>query len=157
MSRFTVYMAGAITGLTYDGAQSWRDFAKVRLGSSGIKALSPLRSKEYLRGIPALTADCKEYGSLNVMSTPKGLTTRDRWDAMRCDVLLVNFLGCEKVSIGTCMEIAWADATRTPIVCAMEAEGNVHEHAMVNECVGLRVTTLEEAIAVIIAMADAGS
>jgi hypothetical protein len=35
--------------------------------------------------------------------------TRDRFDATRCDVLLVNLLGAERVSIGTMMEVAWAD------------------------------------------------
>jgi hypothetical protein len=50
------------------------------------------------------------------MSKPKGLTTRDRWDAMRCDVLLVNLLGATKVSIGTVLEFGWADAMDIPIV-----------------------------------------
>jgi hypothetical protein len=74
--------------------------------------------------------------------------TRDRFDATRCDVLLVNLLGAERVSIGTVMEIAWADLRRTPIVAVME-EGNVHEHGMVNEAIGFRVTTLDEALNII--------
>lgn len=151
---FTCYMAGPITGLTYDGAQSWRDFAKQWLKAGGVHGLSPLRAKDFLRGIPALTADCKDYGKINVMSSPRGITTRDRWDATRCDVLLVNLIGADRVSIGTVMEIAWADANRIPIVLAMEPEGNVHEHAMIVECIGFRVPTLEEAIQIVVAMAD---
>lgn len=157
MRPFTVYMAGAITGLTYDGAEDWRSHAKAELGKVGIHGLSPLRAKEYLRGIPALTADCAGYGDLNCMSAPRGIMTRDRYDAMRCDVLLVNLLGATRVSIGTVMEIAWADARRTPIVLAMEPSGNVHEHAMIAEAIGFRVSTLDEALHVVKAIADAES
>jgi hypothetical protein len=80
--------------------------------------------------------------------------TRDRFDATRCDVLLVNLLGAKTVSIGTVMEIAWADNVRTPIVVAMEAKGNLHEHAMITEAIGFRVPTLEEAIDVVKAIID---
>lgn len=149
-----VYLAGAITGLTYDGAEDWRAYAKSELAASGIKAVSPLRGKDYLRGIAALTADCAGYGDLNCMSSPRGIMTRDRFDATRCDVLLVNLLGAERVSIGTVMEIAWADAVRTPIVVAMEPKGNVHEHAMIAEAIGFRVSTLTEALHVVKAIAD---
>jgi nucleoside 2-deoxyribosyltransferase len=149
-----VYLAGPISGLTYDGAEDWRALAKDELANAGIKAVSPLRGKEYLRGIPALTADCAGYGELNCMSSPRGIMTRDRFDAMRCDILLVNLIGAERVSIGTVMEIAWADAKRTPIVVAMEATGNVHEHAMISEAIGFRVTSLMEALHVVKAIAD---
>lgn len=157
MSRpFTVYLAGPITGLTFDGAEDWRTSTKAELGKVGIHGLSPLRAKEYLRDIKGeLTADCKGYGDLNVLSSPRGIMTRDRFDATRCDVLLVNFLGATRVSIGTCMELAWADLKRTPIVVAMESQGNVHDHAMVTEAIGFRVPTLEEAIQTIKAIADA--
>jgi hypothetical protein len=47
------------------------------------------------------------------------------------------------------MEIAWADANRTPIVCAIEAAGNCHEHMMIREAIGWRVPSLEEALNVV--------
>lgn len=151
---FVVYGAGPITGLDYDGAQSWRDSAKAELEKYDIKLLSPLRAKEYLRGIPALTADCKGYGELNCMSSARGIMTRDHYDATRADALLVNLLGATRVSIGTVMEIAWAWDNGVPVVVAMEDEGNPHEHAMITEAIGFRVNTLEEAVRVIIAIAD---
>jgi len=146
MRKFQVYLAGPITGLTYDGAEDWRGHVRRELERVGVTGLSPLRAKEFLRGIPALTADCKEYGKLNCMSSPRGITTRDRRDATTCDVLFVNLLGAKIVSIGTVMEIAWADAYRIPIVVAMEETGNPHEHAMIAESIGFRVATLDEAI-----------
>ncbi len=143
-----VYLAGPITGLTYGECSDWREFAVMSLGMAGIKGLSPMRAKEYLQQINGpLSGTCEEYEHLGVMSTPRGIMTRDRFDATRCDVLLVNLLGAKQVSIGTVMEIAWADSVRTPIVCAIEPEReNIHSHAMIFEAIGMRVPTLEEAL-----------
>lgn len=152
--RFRVYLAGPISGLNYDSANDWRDLAQDALARFGIKAFSPLRAKQYLRSVGALTADCAGYGDLHCLSAPRGIMTRDRFDATRADALLVNLLGAERVSIGTVMEIAWADLARIPIVMAIEPKGNVHEHAMIGEAVGFRVASFEEAIHVVAAIAD---
>lgn len=148
----TVYLAGPISGLNYDGATEWREGAIADLAAAGIKGLSPMRAKEYLRdqydASGGFSATCEEYGHLSCLSGPRGIMTRDRFDATRCDVILVNLLGAERVSLGTVMEVAWADLKRIPIVCVMEA-GNVHEHAMLNEAIGFRCATLEEALHVI--------
>ncbi|WP_315729777.1 nucleoside 2-deoxyribosyltransferase [Bradyrhizobium sp. SZCCHNRI2010] len=142
-----VYLAGPISGLNYEGATDWREYAKAYLKEFGIKALSPLREQHHLKSVGVFTDTAKETARFkSPMSMPKGLTTRDRWDAMRSDVLLVNLLGAQKVSIGTVLEFAWANAAGRPIVCAIEEMGNVHEHAMLNEITGFRVPTLEEAL-----------
>lgn len=149
----TVYLAGPITGLDYAGCTDWRIQATAELAAAGIKGLSPMRWKEYLRAegiLPALR-NAKEdyaYAKYGVMATSRGIMTRDRFDCTRCDVVLVHLGGAAKVSVGTVMEIAWADLKRTPIVAVME-EGNVHEHGMINEAIGFRVDTLEEALNVI--------
>lgn len=149
----TVYLAGPISGLDYDDANGWRDQVGKSLAEDGISALSPLRSKVYLRELgPIKDSYNNELTGDDVivnMSTSRGITTRDRFDCMNCDVLLVNLLGTKKVSIGTVMEIAWADANRTPIVLIMEENDNLHDHAMINECVGYRVTTILQAIHVV--------
>lgn len=144
-----VYLAGPITGLDFKGCTDWRVQAKAELANAQINAVSPLRGKDFLKAFGKLSGTCEGYGDVSPLSSPRGIMTRDRFDAMRCDVLLVNLLGAERVSVGTVMEIAWADAKRTPIVCAIEPEGNVHEHAMIREALGFRVQTLDEAIAVV--------
>jgi nucleoside 2-deoxyribosyltransferase len=155
MKSFQVYLAGPITGLTYDGAEDWRAYAKAELAKYDIRGLSPLRAKDYLRQVNGpISGTGEEYAHLGVLSLPRGVMTRDRYDATRCDVLLVNLLGAERVSIGTVMEIAWADAKRIPIVVAMEAKGNPHEHMMVAEAIGFRVTALEEALHIVKAIID---
>lgn len=147
--RPVVYMAGPISGLTFGECTDWRIHAKAELANAQINAVSPLRGKDFLAQFGKLSSTCESYGEVSPLSSARGIMTRDRFDATRCDVLLVNLLGAERVSIGTCLEIAWADLQRTPIVCAMEPSGNVHEHAMLSEAIGFRVATLDEAIAVV--------
>lgn len=146
MKPHKVYLAGPITGLDFDGAADWRNEAIAKL--KPIAGMSPMRGKEFLKPIGVLSGTAEEYGHLNVMASPRGIMTRDRYDCTTCDVLLVNFKDAKRVSIGTVMEVAWADANRIPIVCIME-KGNVHEHAMIAEAIGYRVDTLEEAVRVI--------
>jgi nucleoside 2-deoxyribosyltransferase len=144
-----IYLAGPITGLDYAGATDWRIRAKKELEAVGLRTFSPMRGKEYLAHVTEFTADGDAYKELGVLSSNRGIITRDRFDATRCDVLLANLHGARKVSIGTVMEIAWADAHRIPIVCVMEPSGNPHEHGMITEVIGYRVETLDAALHVI--------
>ena len=138
----TVYLAGPITGLNYKGAVDWRQHAITDLKKAGIKGLSPMRGKDYLLDAGTLTATGYDD---KVLSSAKGITTRDRFDCQRCDVMLLNLLGATRVSIGSMIEIGWADSVGTPIVLAIE-EGNPHIHAMVNHICGFVVPSLEEAL-----------
>lgn len=138
-----VYLAGPITGLTYEQAVGWREEFQRLVGPS-IKCLSPMRHKEYLLG----ETDLKDGYDQHLMSTVRAITTRDRFDCTRCDMLVVNVLGATRPSLGTTMEIAWADLCRTPIVMIMEP-GNVHDHGMIRESVGWIVQTPEEAAFVV--------
>lgn len=145
----SVYLAGPITGLSFGGCTEWREGVRAELLKSHIFGFSPMRSKEYLSGFTEISGTGEEYAHLSVMSTSRGIITRDRYDSQHCDLVLVNLLGATKVSIGTMIELGWADSVRAPIVCAIEAKGNVHEHMMVSELIGFRVTTLEEAVDVV--------
>jgi nucleoside 2-deoxyribosyltransferase len=144
----TVYLAGPISGLNYAGATEWREAAIADLAAVGIRGLSPMRHKEILSGETDLDKNPERYAALDVMCSNRGITTRDRFDATRCDVIFVNLLNAAKVSIGTVLEIAWADAARIPIVAVMEP-GNVHEHGMISELVGFVVPTVEEGLRVV--------
>jgi nucleoside 2-deoxyribosyltransferase len=141
---YKVYLAGPITGLSYEGCTSWRDWAFKELYNAGHDGLDPMRAKGYLA-----REDCIGSDYDTVLSCSRGIMTRDHWDCTRCDVLLVNLIGATNVSIGTVMEIAWAFECRIPIVLCIEKEGNVHDHAMIREAVGFRVETLEEGLNVV--------
>lgn len=144
----TVYLAGPITGCSYDECTDWRSFAIKKLRQYDIRGLDPMRAKSYL-------SDQKVLGNVydtDPLCSSRGIMTRDHWDCTRCDVILVNLLGARIPSIGTIMEIAWAWDNNIPVVVAMEKEGNIHDHAMVNEATGFRVSSLQEAIETVIAI-----
>jgi len=138
----TIYLSGPITGLSYEGCTDWRQFVAKRLAHD-VVGISPLRGKEYLKTITSMPHTFEG----NIMSSGRGIMTRDRYDTMTTDALFANLLGTKTVSIGTCMEIAWADLLRKPVILVMEAEGNLHDHPMIREAAGYRVETLSEGIA----------
>lgn len=149
MNEMKVYLAGPIAGLSYNGATAWRDQAKRELNAAGIQAFSPMRAKQYLKDVASFSVDGDVYKTLSILSCNRGITTRDRYDCTTADVVLVNVLGAERISIGTVLEVAWADAARIPIVLVMEPEGNVHHHGMILECTGFHCHTLDEALSVV--------
>lgn len=148
MSKPRVYLAGPISGLTYDGATSWREEAADELSWAGILALSPMRGKEYLQGIGKIGGTPEESYMENVISTPPAIVGRDRNDTQKSDLVLMYLLGAEKVSIGTMIEAGWADAARVPLVIVME-KGNIHWHCMLNQIASYIVPTLNDGIDVV--------
>jgi len=145
MSKGKVYLAGVISGFNYAEANDWREDAKKELEKWDIVAASPMRWKDHLGREDKL--DVMGYAS-DVMSNTRGITTRDRWDVKTADVVIANLLNTKIASIGTCLEMAWADLQRTPIIAIMEPEGNPHEHAMLSEIISYRVETVEQALEV---------
>lgn len=140
-----VYLAGPISGLSYEDATQWRLDVAEKLHRYWIKCLSPLYGKHYLKDVEKI-ADTYENIAL---SSAKGITSRDRFFCQQADVLFVNLLGAEKVSIGTVMEIAWADSYGKPIVLVIEESGNVHDHGMIREVSAFRVSTIDAGIQIV--------
>jgi len=139
------YLAGPITGLTYEGAVDWRDHVAALLNSDKVETLSPMRGKSYLLNERSLKA---EGYSNQVMSTAKGINRRDFFDCNRADCVFVNLLGAKKVSIGTVMEIAWAYAAGIPVIAIMEPD-NIHQHAMIEDCVSWKVESIPHAVEIV--------
>jgi nucleoside 2-deoxyribosyltransferase len=138
-----IYLAGPISGLTFEGAQDWRTYFTNTIDQQ-IACFSPLRGKDYLKMRGPLEGSYDEFP----LSTDRGITTRDRADCMGADLVVFNMLGATRVSIGTMLEFGWADAARVPSVLIMEKEGNIHDYPMVREIAGFRVDNLEDAIAI---------
>lgn len=147
----SVYLAGPIADLTYDTATAWRRAAASAFKENGIEALDPMRAKEYLRKVGRMLPGAQTYpAELGILSTPCGISARDSFDVKRCDVMLVNFIGADRISIGTVLEIGMAhgyDATK-PIVVAMDPD-NVHNHPMLNTYSQFILPSLEDAIDVV--------
>lgn len=140
-----VYLAGGIAGYTYNTANDWRYRALCLLSNHDIEALNPMRAKEALIGA-RISHDFNEYSHNGQFFTARGITTRDRSDVMRCDAILVNLLSVESISIGTMIELGWADAWRKPIV-AIIADGSKYDtHPMVHGVIGYKAKDLDEAV-----------
>jgi nucleoside 2-deoxyribosyltransferase len=142
--HFKVYLAGPISGLTYDEGQDWRQ-EFTQLMPEQIQCYSPLRAKDYLREHGIL----EQSYSMHTLSSDRGINTRDHFDCSTSDLIIANLLGATRISIGTVMEIAWAFAYRKPLVVIMEPEGNVHDHPMTREAFGFRVSSLDEAAIIV--------
>lgn len=141
------YLAGPITGLSYERATGWRRTAEqVLWEEGGIVGLSPMRGKDYLLGSQILN---QTYSV--PMLTQKAIVGRDRWDIMGCDGVLFNLLDADCASIGTMIEYGWADTFRKLIVTVMN-DGNVHDHAFVRELSHFLVPTLDEALDIILSI-----
>lgn len=148
----TVYLYGPITGLNYAGAQDWRTWMREQLAPRGIDAVSPLRFKDYLANLESISGHGREYADMGVLSTPPAVIARDKFDVLRADMLVGNFLGADRVSIGSMFEQAWAHQKHTPIAVACEKHGNPHDHMFFNETVGFRVESLEALCDVVLAV-----
>lgn len=149
MIEHKVYLAGPITGLTFGECTEWREYVKPRLAvaqglETGIVGWSPMRAKDYLLEAGKLSGRAEAY-DMYVLSTAKGITYRDSWDVATCDLVLVNLLGAEAVSIGTVLEIGMAWTQRKPTIVVME-EGNVHHHAMLDTMAGWITDDLDYAV-----------
>lgn len=140
MKEQLVYLAGPITGLSYKDCLSWREHV-ARKFPPNIICLNPLRGKKYLVGETNIGGNY----DFHPLSTPQGIDCRDRNDVTRSDLVFVNFLGATDVSIGTVMEVAWADILRKPTIIVME-EDNIHYHKMIRGAAGFVVSDIDQAI-----------
>src|SRR6476469_8136640 len=96
-----IYMAGPITGLTYQEATGWRKQVREALPDDW-KILDPMRGKSHLRGMGALAAN---------FDSGMDAVSRDLQDIRDADVVLAHFAAsptATSVSLGTSCEIGYA-------------------------------------------------
>ena len=139
-----VYLAGAITGESFKGATDWREYARKNF-EPGILGVSPLRRTESYLGNET---EIKLSYEGTPLSGSRAIMTGDYFDVQRCHVLLANLKDAKRISVGTVMEIAWAKAFQKPLILVAE-EGNLHEHPMIHEATGYRVSELDEGIHIV--------
>jgi nucleoside 2-deoxyribosyltransferase len=137
----SVYLAGPVTGWGYDDIVGWRDVVKELLEPE-IVAYSPFRGKHYLSDEKSVNHSYEEYP----LSSQRGIFARDMNDCYTRDLLFVNFIGAETVSIGTVIELTNFWTQKKPIVCIMDKDDKVHKHPMVLEMCPFIVQDLETAV-----------
>jgi len=120
-----VYLAGPITGLTFDEARRWRLSAAARLEEYGITALDPLRGKEELGRTDRPLGAWFDGGSDAV--------TRDLTDIASSHIVLMNFEDCEVASLGTMAELGWAFAISSfDIEIVVVRNTDLYDHVFVD-------------------------
>lgn len=151
----TVYLAGPITGLQYGTARhTWRKEFPLLLPDH-IHCFSPMRGAELMDRAGVIKAG-SEYESQHHIENARGIFTRDINDIQKCDIVVANFIGAGRVSIGTCVEFGAAHILRKPVVIIMEKTGNVHHHAFITEIGGFWVDNIEDAADVVTTLMTPG-
>ena len=145
-----VYLAGPILGKTYvESRFGWR--ADVSLAMlPGITVLSPMRHEGHLAEHTGLIDD----DAINITGS-KLIFAKDVLDIRHCDIILANFLGAKKPSLGTVSEIGMAYAMGKTIVTVME-DINIHRHPFVLEPSALVLDNLDDAIIAINSLLSTG-
>lgn len=130
-----LYLAGPIAGLTYEqAALDWREKVIKALHGAHVQekliteiaCYSPMRGKVFLKGTGETIG--KQGYEQHPMSSMQGIIGRDRNDVMMADAVFMNVHGAKSVSIGTTVELGWADAFRKPVILILD-KGGVHDHA----------------------------
>jgi len=137
-----VYLAGPISGQSYDAVEGIINQKRAILENYGYEVSSPLVSKTAVRTDVKLRAE--GYG--HPESTNHAIFERDRWLVENCDIIFVDFTDAgERASLGSCMEMAWGCMLDKYIV-AVIPKGTVHEHAFLLEASDIVYETREEAL-----------
>jgi len=141
----TIYLAGPITGLHHSDTVNWRKQFMSLMGAD-VECFSPMRGKDHLARLDKI-----EHSYPNdILANQRSIMTRDRYDCTRCSLIVMNLLKEAmpldlKPSLGTVMELGWADLARIPVIAMIDKEGSPYDHPMVNEAIGFRVETIEQA------------
>jgi nucleoside 2-deoxyribosyltransferase len=142
----SVYLAGPITGLTYDDARfGWRKEFGERMTEHGVTVLSPMRHEGHLAEVKGPLD--KDYPS-HIFSHGKMIVAKDFLDIDVSAIVVANFMGAKKASLGTVAEIGYAAAKGKTIVVIRDKDDAIHNHPFINEPAAVVVDNLEDAIAI---------
>lgn len=138
-----IYLAGPISGLSYEEVYSYFKTTKDELEKWNYHVLSPMTAKRELR----TEFEFKSHGYEDIpVATNHAIFNRDRWMVKQSDIVYANLTNCgERVSIGTMMELAWAFDNNKHVVVAIQEE-NIHNHSFVLEAAHVTFKTHKEAI-----------
>lgn len=140
MKPLTVYIAGPISGLSYDDVVSRHKTQVTFFESMGFHVLYPMLGKGYLRNEETF----KNRGYNTPISTNRAIVSRDNWMVHQSDIVFADLTPADHVSIGTVCEISWAFELHKHIVVVM-SEDNIHQHAFVTNQANIVFNNLEQA------------
>lgn len=147
MKQLGVYLAGPISGLTYEDATGWRDNPAFHddLALAGWTPLSPMEGYEWLSGndkpLSVHFEDAAHPGAA-AEAVRDDLAAIDAAKAVLC-----NFSGASRASIGTCAELGYAFARGKAVISVLPTGDTVHDHPFVTNLSYRVVETLPGAVA----------
>lgn len=106
----SVYLAGPIAHQSYEQATGWRDWATEELVYRGFDVYTPMRASR---------AELEDY-EMMPLEEDKHTFQRDMLDITRADIVLVNWLGAQNVSIGTAFEMGAAHVAGKFVITVIE-------------------------------------
>jgi nucleoside 2-deoxyribosyltransferase len=127
-----IYLAGSITDVPLKQAIEWRRRAAQQLQDAGFVVISPLRT-----GVADLVDE-------------RAVFMRDKIDCTRSDIMLLNLIGADHITIGSVCELSWAYLTGLFCVVVM-GQGNPHRHAFIEQQASIILEDIDEAVDYIIA------
>jgi nucleoside 2-deoxyribosyltransferase len=145
----SIYLAGPITGLNHANSVNWRKQFSDLMQSTGVECFSPMRGKDYLARLEVIEHSYPD----SILSNQRAIITRDRYDCTHCKLIVMNLMrdaaaAGQKPSLGTVMELAWADLSRIPVIAIIEKDvtGSPYNHPMILEAIGFQVETIEQTL-----------
>jgi len=115
-----IYLAGPIANLSHEQASQWRLYVETALPE--FEVFNPM----------VYNNDTENDNLPNYNGTKRGgeIWQIDKTNLENSDLILANFTGSEKVSIGTAVEIGMAVQLNIPIIVVME-NNNIHRHPFI--------------------------
>lgn len=140
-----IYTAGPITGLSYAEVMARYNKQSTMFKEFGYSVYCPMTGKEHLRNERNLKADFSNESKTHPTATNNAIKGRDKWMVEQVDIVFVDFTDSNgTASIGSCMEMAWADEFNKHVV-AVIPEGDIHNHAFVLQCADIVFKNREDA------------
>lgn len=147
-----VYLCGPITGLSAaDAAGGWRHYAAEYLAPWDVETISPMRGKVGILP-PSAVLESGNYASPHPLLADKAILKRDRNDVRTCDAVLAVFTNAPRVSVGSMVELGWADAWDKPVVAVLDP---LHDHLFTRQIAAVECRTLDEALQALVLLLNA--
>jgi len=134
-----IYLAGPISGRKYKRVLEFFMSKIERLRAAGHTVLNPMLGKDDLRNEPEL----RGYGYKGPTTTNHAIFERDQWMVQQADVVFADLSCTERVSIGTCFELAWASLLGKHTIAVVDS---VHWHAFVLEAADVIFDGVDDAM-----------
>lgn len=141
MSHLIVYCARPITGCKFNEIEAYYRRITTRLSAISIQVFIPAWRRDFHEGDRKPESD----GSWASPEIDRDIKEGDKWLVQHSDILFANLVDAVQASIGSAMEIAWADDVGVKSVVVMDKSG-IHRHPFVCNCAARIYSTEEEAL-----------